>query len=127
MATLSCAVDSACPTPYPITAAQTTVPMITLSLPDIRRREAFTSFSSATEGLQQRGPFGVGEVGADQPAVPQVEPLPKAVEVGVLGDQEQGRVAGADLRPDPLEVVLGDAGPGGGLGESADPCSEHDS
>src|SRR3954470_16168469 len=98
-----------------MTAAQTTVPMIALSLPETRRSGPPPAPSSATEGLQERGALAVGEVRADQGAVPPVEPLPEAVDVGVLRHQEQGRVTRADLGPDPLQVLLADAGPGGGL------------
>src|SRR3954447_19969983 len=125
MAILSCPVDSACPTPYAITAAQTTVPMMALSLPETRRSGCAPSLSPATEGLQKRVSLGVREVGADQLAVPSVEPFTEAVEVGVLSDQEQGRPPGPELGPDPLQVLLADAGPFGGLDEGADPSTEH--
>jgi hypothetical protein len=75
---------------------------------------------SRPEGLQQGGALGLGEVGADQRAVAAPEPLAETVEVGVLGDQEQGRAAGSDLGADPLLLparepvgtVGGETGPG---------------
>src|SRR4051812_45301152 len=109
-----------------MTAAQTTVPVMTPSLPLTSRRGPDRRSSSATEGLQEDGPLGIGEVGADQPAVTAVEPLAEAVQVGALGHQEQGRAAGANLGSDPLQVLLRDPRAGGGLDEGADPGAERE-
>src|SRR5215213_3644344 len=45
--------------------------------------------SVPAEGLQQHAPFGLGEVGVDEPGVHAAHALAQTVEVSLLGDQEQ--------------------------------------
>ena len=53
-----------------------------------------------------------------------MEALPEPVQVSLVGDEEERGRALGDLRPDPFEVVLGDARPGRRLGQGADARAE---
>src|SRR5574338_796954 len=117
-----------------MTAAETTVPMIAPSARLTRPSgsggggpgwpspagSAAVPDVLAPEGLDEDGPFGIGEVRAHEGLVHPAEPIAELVQVAGLGDEEQGGGALGDLRAGRLEVLRGDAGPLEGLAERPD-------